>query len=181
MKVLLTDDVIGLGDIGETVAVRPGYARNFLIPNGLAIEAGADNARIVGHKMKQIEAKKRKLKAEAEGRGERLREMSIELSLRVGSGGKVFGSIQARDIAEKLTELGHAIDRRRVVLEEPIRKIGSHVVHVRLHSEVDVPVTLLVTQLAATKEEEEREAEELRRQFEEKVARNKKEQTEEQE
>lgn len=179
MKVLLTDDVVGLGDIGETVVVRPGYARNFLIPNGLAIEAGADNARIVAHKMKQVEAKKKKLKSEAEGQGSRLREVQIEVFLRVGTGGKVFGSIQPRDIADKLVELGHQIDRRRVILEEPIRKVGQHTVHVRLHADVEIPLSVTVSPLAATKEEEEREAEEARRVMEERAARTKKEQTEE--
>ncbi len=173
MKVLLTDDVVGLGDIGETVTVRPGYARNFLIPNGLAIEAGADNARVVAHKMKQVEAKKKKLKTEAEEKGAHLREVQVEVFLRVGSGGKVFGSIHSRDIADKLTELGHQIDRRRIVLEEPIKKIGAHTVHVRLHADVETPITVTVSPLAATKEEEEREAEEARKVLEEKAARKK--------
>jgi large subunit ribosomal protein L9 len=180
MKVLLTDDVVGLGDIGETVTVRPGYARNFLIPNGLAIEAGADNARIVAHKMKQVEAKKKKLKTEAEQKAAHLREVQVEVFLRVGSGGKVFGSIHAKEIAEKLTELGHSIDRRRIVLDEPLRKIGSHTVSARLHADVETPIQVTVSPLAATKEEEEREAEEARRSFEDKVAR-KKEQTAEEE
>ena len=181
MKILLTDDVIGLGDIGETVTVRPGYARNFLIPNGLAIEAGADNARVVAHKMKQIESKKRKLKTEAEAKSNHLREVKIELALRVGSGGKVFGSIQARDIAEKLTELGHPTDRRRVILDEPIRKVGTHTAHIRLHADVETPLTIIVTQLAATKEEEEREAQEARQNVETKVSRKKDESEEEEE
>ena len=155
MKVILTDDVVGLGDIGEIVKVRPGYARNFLIPRGLALETAAASARVVAHRMQQIEVKKRKLKTSAAALGEKLRSLSIEIGLRVGTGGRVFGSIGTRDIAAELQKQGFDIDRRRVVLSEPIKKLGTHFVNVRLHPEVQTSVKHQVTQIAANKEDEE--------------------------
>jgi large subunit ribosomal protein L9 len=154
MKVILTEDVVGLGDIGANVVVRPGYARNFLIPRGLAIETQARSAKSIAHKMLQIEARKRRLKKAAEDFAGNLRSLVLTFSLRVSSGGKVFGSISTRDIAAKLVEAGHDIDRRRVLLTEPLRKPGTHFVKVRLHPEVTVQVKVVIEQLAASKETE---------------------------
>ncbi|MCB0325560.1 MAG: 50S ribosomal protein L9 [Bdellovibrionales bacterium] len=159
MKIILTDDVVGVGDIGETVQVKPGYARNFLIPRGFAIEAETRNARQVAHRMRQIEAKKKRLKGDAEGRGKQLGALRPEMPLRVGSGGKVFGSVSARDLAAKLTEMGFEIDRRRVLLAEPIRKLGTHKVKIKLHSEVVVTIEVEVVAAEATKAEEDRAVE----------------------
>ncbi len=157
MKIILTDDVVGVGDIGEAVSVKSGYARNYLIPQGLAIEAEAASAKAIAHRMRQIEAKKNQLKTDAEKRAEDLQSRTVELGLRVGSGGKVFGSINSRNIADKLNEDGFEIDRRRIQLGEPIRKIGTREVNVKLHADVIVPVTVNISALAATKEEEELE------------------------
>lgn len=167
MKVILTDDVVGLGDIGETVQVRPGYARNFLIPRGLALETAAASARVVAHRMQQIEVKKRKLKSSAAGLGEQLRSLSLEIGLRVGTAGRVFGSIGTRDIAAELQKQGFDIDRRRVVLTEPIKKLGTHFVNVRLHPEVQASVKVQVIEIAASKEEEEKVANSVRESLEE--------------
>lgn len=154
MKVLLTDDVVGLGDIGETVKVRPGYARNYLIPRGLAVESGAKSAKAVAHKMLQIEAKRRRLKVDAEQAAKSMTGISVQLGLRVGTGGKVFGSISARQISEKLLEQGIELDRRRILLNEPIRKLGKRDVRVKLHADVITTIAVEVVSLAATEEEE---------------------------
>ena len=162
MDIILMDDVVGLGDIGEQVTVRPGYARNYLIPRGLAVETGARSAGELAHRRRQIEAKKRRMKGAAESIAEQIRGTTLELGLRVGSSGKVFGSIGTKDIAEKLTAAGFAIDRRRVVLAEPIKKLGTHFVKVKLHADVECQVKVNIEQIAASKEEEEAEAEKLK-------------------
>jgi large subunit ribosomal protein L9 len=162
MKIILTEDVVGLGDIGEAVVVRSGYARNFLIPRGFAIETETSSAKAVAHKMRQIDAKKRRMKKDAEERATSLSNISIELELRVGSGGKVFGSISAKQIADKLVELGHDIDRRRVLLVEPIRKIGQRKVRIKLHAEVITEIDVVTKAISATSSEEEQETREAR-------------------
>ncbi len=162
MEVLLSEDVPGLGDIGQQVIVKPGYARNFLIPRGFAIEAGSKNASIVAHKMRQIQSKKQALKIEAEEFSAKLTAQPVNLSLRVGSGGKVFGSIRRKDISEKLAEGGFDVDRRRVLLEEPIKRPGSYKVEVKLHPEVLVKLIVEVAEEKASKEEEEAETAEAR-------------------
>jgi large subunit ribosomal protein L9 len=153
MRVILTDDVVGLGDIGETVNVKPGYARNFLVPRGLAIEAESASAKVAGHRMRQIEAKKRRMKGSAEETANKLKSVPLNMELRVGEHGRVFGSIGVRDITQKLAENGYEFDRRRVMLAEPIRKIGTHAVRVRLHQSVEVVVQVNVTPREASKEE----------------------------
>lgn len=166
MQVILTEDVVGVGDIGETVTVKPGYARNFLIPRGVAIETASSSAKQIAHVSRQIEAKKRRLKGAAEERGRELAARTVEFTLRVGSGGKVFGSVGNRDIAAALSAQGIEIDRRRVLLSEPIRSIGDHSVRVKLHAEVTVPLTVRVTKAQATEGEEQEETDEARAELE---------------
>lgn len=179
MRVILTEDVVGLGDIGETVGVRPGYARNFLIPRGMAIEAASKSAKTIAHKMMQIDAKKRRLKGSAEQLAAQIREVVVELGLRVGAGGRVFGSVGTRDIAKELAAKGFEFDRRRILLDEPIRKVGTHAVSLKLHADVVSEIKVVVSALHATKEEEEAEAEEARIALEAAAAEKAKEPTEE--
>ena len=155
MKVILTEDVVGLGDIGEAVSVRAGYARNFLVPRGLAFEAESASAKEAQHRVRQIESKKRRLKGAAEEASKKMQALAVTLELRVGSNGRVFGSVGARDIAAKLAELGHEFDRRRVLLSEPIKKIGAHPVRLRLHQDVETTITVTVNAIEASREEEE--------------------------
>jgi large subunit ribosomal protein L9 len=166
MEILLVEDVAGVGDIGEIVSVKPGFARNFLIPNGSAIEATSGASKTIAHKMKQVVAKKKRLKLEAEKKSEDWNKTVVKVSLRVGSGGKVFGSINAKDIAEALAKQSIEIDRRRILLNEPIRKLGSFKVKVRLHAEVTSEFTLETFAAAATEEEEKSAADEARLQIE---------------
>ncbi len=154
MKVVLMDDVAGLGDIGETVSVRPGYARNYLVPRGLALEAGSASARVMAHRMRQIEAKSKRLKVAAEARAKEVQEIKLDVELRVGGHGRVFGSVTSREIAEKLTAKGIEVDRRRVLLSEPIRKLGEHPVRIKLHQAVETTITVNVIPKALSEEEE---------------------------
>jgi large subunit ribosomal protein L9 len=162
MRIILADDVVGVGDIGDTVTVKPGYARNFLIPRGFAIEAQSASAKEIKHKMRHIEAKKSRLKDGAQAVSEKLTKAQVTLKLRVGTGGKVFGSVGTRDIASKLKELGFDVDRRRVMLSDPIRTLGSHEVGVKLHPEVISIVRVNVESMEATKDQEQLETDAAR-------------------
>lgn len=162
MEIILKEDVLGVGDIGQTVKVRGGYARNFLVPKGLAVESGAKNAKRIAHEVRQIEAKKNVLLVAAQNVANQIEKIQIELSLRVGKGGKIFGSISTKDISEKLKESNLEIDRRRVLLEEPIRKVGTHFVSVKLHPEVKAKLKVVINRAEASKEEEERESREAK-------------------
>jgi large subunit ribosomal protein L9 len=167
MRVILTDDVVGVGDIGELVRVKAGYARNFLVPRGLAMEVGSSSAKMLAHRSKQLEAKKKRMKVAAQTEADKLSGTGVEVELRVGTGGKVFGSIHGRDIAEKLKLAGFEVDRRRVLLSEPIRKLGDHQVKVKLHADVVIMVKVTVKGVAATKEQEEQETQQARQAIEE--------------
>ena len=154
MQIILTDDVVGLGDIGETVNVKPGYARNFLIPRGLAIETGSSSAKEAGHRSRQIDAKRRRMKGTAEEKAKSLQGAEIRMELRGGGHGKVYGSILARDITAKLAEMGYELDRRRVLLAEPIKRVGEFPVRVKLHQEVETEIKIIVSARESTKDEE---------------------------
>lgn len=157
MEVILRDDVPGLGDISDKVNVKPGYARNFLIPRGLAFEAGSSSAKQVSHLMKQVDAKKKKMKLEAEERAKKVSGISVFTTLKTASGGKVFGSVGQKDIADLLSRQGLVVDRRRVLIDEPIKKLGSHEIPVRLHAEVVATVTLNIAGQEASRDEVERQ------------------------
>lgn len=157
MKVILTEDVLGVGDIGETVSVKAGFARNYLVPRGLAMESGSKSAGSIAHKMRQVEAKKKRLRVSAQSYGVQISGTSLELGLKVGTGGRVFGSIGTKDIAEKLCQLGFEVDRRRVILPEPIKKLGTYTVKVKLHPEVIADVVLEVKAVLVAKESSEEE------------------------
>ncbi|HMO17392.1 MAG TPA: 50S ribosomal protein L9 [Oligoflexia bacterium] len=166
MEILLIEDVLGLGDIGQIVSVKPGFARNYLIPKGSAVEANTGSTKAIKHRMKQVSAKKRKLKTEAEKNAGSWANTLAVVSLRVGSGGRVFGSVNAKDIAQSLNEAGIDIDRRRILLPEPLRKLGTFPVKVRLHPEVVAEFKVEVRAIEATEEEVKKAAEETRSQLE---------------
>lgn len=136
MDVILRQDIPDLGKAGTVVAVRDGYGRNYLLPRGLAYPATEGNrARVVG------EAKRRGQivegqKADATALGERLVAQDLTFTVRAGEGDKLFGSITAGDIAARLAELGHPVDKRLIELDEPIKMIGVYKVPVRLHQDV---------------------------------------------
>lgn len=162
MQIILTDDVVGVGDIGETVNVKPGFARNYLIPRGLAMESGSSSARQLAHRMRQIDAKKRRMKKECEDVAQKVRDQSLSFDVRVASGGRVFGSITAKDIADRLATAGFALDRKRVLLSEPLKKVGTHFVRVKLHPEVEAMVKVTLNALEATNAEEQTETTDAR-------------------
>lgn len=167
MKLVLKDNVPGVGDIGETVEVRNGFGRNYLVPRGLGLEVSSGNAKRIAHEMLQINARRRRMKVKAEDMAKAVRDLTLTFQVRVGTGGKVFGSVGPRDIAQKLTSLGFEVDRRRVLLSEPIKKVGVHFVTVKVHPEVTAQVKVVVEKLEATQAQERAETAEARAKIEE--------------
>lgn len=144
MEVILREDYISLGYIGDTVRVRRGFARNFLIPRGIAVEASSINDRQLKHRLSAITAKRVKKKAEAEAFGKVLEQVTVEFTLKVGAKGKSFGSVTSRDVEASLKALGYEVDRRQIRIAETIKGPGVYKADVKLHSEVTVSIQVKV-------------------------------------
>lgn len=144
MEVILREDCLPLGYVGDTVRVKRGYARNYLLPRGLAVEASSTNSRALKHQLAGIMSKRLKKKAEAEQFGAVLSQIIVEFTLKMGAQGKSFGSVTTRDIEASLKGLGYNVDRRQIKLVEAIKGAGLHKAEVRLHSEVSVPLQIKV-------------------------------------
>ncbi len=144
MEVILREDIKTLGKAGEMVRVKPGYARNYLLPHGLAFEATEGNKKRIAAETKARGTRNAAEKTEAEKAAARLSSVSLTLPGKAGEEGKLFGSITAQDIADALAKQGHTVDRRRIELDHPIKSIGEHVVTVRLHPEVHAEVRVAV-------------------------------------
>ena len=142
MKVILADDVRGLGHRGDTVSVKPGYARNYLFPQGVAYEATDANLRRLSEERKMYDQKMLSEKAVAEEVARKVEGLTIVVTKKAGEGEQLYGSVTSSDIADALSGKGIEVDRRRVELAEPIRRLGSHTVHVRLHRDVVATVTV---------------------------------------
>jgi large subunit ribosomal protein L9 len=155
MEVILLERVAKLGQMGETVNVRPGYARNFLLARGKALRATAANKAVFEKQKAQLEARNLAARAEAQKVGEQLDGQSFVLLRQAGESGVLYGSVSTRDIAEALTAGGFSIDRSQISLMQPIKALGLHTVPVSLHPEVEVKVTVNVARSA---EEAERQA-----------------------
>jgi len=136
MEVILRQAVDNLGHTGDIVKVSAGYARNFLLPRGLAYEATPGNKKRLEQERARLEAAESERRGKAQDLAGRLEQVSLTFSARVGEEGKLFGSITSADIAEKLAEQGLTIDRRQIELDEPIKTLGLTNVPVRLHSQV---------------------------------------------
>lgn len=136
MRVILKQEVYNLGDAGEIVKVAPGYARNFLVPRGLAILASEGSIRQLEHQKRVADAIRRKQLGSAKELGAKVDNMAITIRREAGEDDKLFGSVTNRDIAEALAAQGVTVDRKQIVLDEHIRAIGLFNVPVRLHREV---------------------------------------------
>ena len=148
MEVILLERVGKLGQMGEVVRVRDGYARNFLLPQGKALRATKDNrAKYEGMKQ-QLEARNLELKSEAEGISGKLNGKSFTVLRQASESGQLFGSVSARDIASILVDAGYTVSRNQIALHAPIKMIGMHTVPVALHPEVEVTVTMNVARNA---------------------------------
>lgn len=145
MEVILREDVKSLGKAGELVKVKPGYARNFLLPKGLAYEATEGNRKRILAESKARQSKMAEEKTSAEVFAATLAGVSVTLSRKAGEGDRLFGSITAQDIADALAKQGHPVDKRKIELPHPIKSLGAHTVPLRLHHEVqaDLQVTVV--------------------------------------
>ena len=144
-QVLLREDIDNLGARGEIVRVKAGYARNYLLPRNLAVEATTNNVRQIEGERAALAKREAKDRSSAELQAGALRSLSLKFERKVGEAGVLYGSVTSMDIAHALKEQGYEIDRRRIVLREPIKRFGSYEVPVRLHRDVTVqlPVSVL--------------------------------------
>lgn len=147
MNVILTENVKGLGNMGDVVKVKPGYARNFLLPNKLAVEASTRNLSELEHHRRQLARKAEKLSQEAAAVKGRIEALEIVLAHRAGEEGKLFGSVTTMEIEAELAAKGLAIDRRKILLDQPIKSLGAHEVEIKLNA--GVSATLKVRVIAA--------------------------------
>jgi large subunit ribosomal protein L9 len=145
IEVILREDIQSLGKAGELVRVKPGYARNYLLPHGLAFEATEGNKKRIAAETRARAARGQAERAEAERFAATLGRVSLALTGKAGEEGKLFGSITAQDVAEALSARGYQVDRRRIELEHPIKTLGHHTVGVRLHPDVQAEVHISVT------------------------------------
>lgn len=146
MKVILQTDVKNIGKKGDVVDVAEGYGRNYLLPRGLAVEASAGNLRKVAEVRKAESSKMNRELKEAQKIGTALQDQKVNVSAKVGEGGRLFGSITTQEIAEQLRrQFSVEIDKRKIDVKEPIKTLGSHPVTVKVHPKVHVPLTVVVT------------------------------------
>ena len=147
MKVILLQDVKGLGKKDEIVEVSNGYARNFVLPKKVGVEATPKNLNELKLKKAHEDKVAAEKLAEAQKLADKMKDESITVSLKVGEGGKTFGSISSKEIAEEMKkQLGYDIDKKKIVLKESIKSVGTHIVDIKLHSKVTAQISVKVAE-----------------------------------
>ncbi len=144
VEVILRDDVPSLGKIGQVVRVKPGYARNFLLPRGLAVEANSKNLHVLEHHKRVIGAKAERERKAAEGLAQKLGSLKLTVQARAGEEGRLFGSVTNLDVERLLADRGFQVDRRRIQLAEPIKQLGTYPIVIQLGRDVRATVELIV-------------------------------------
>lgn len=144
MEVILRQAVENLGKPGDVVKVTNGYARNFLLPRGIAFEATPGNLKRIAQEKDRLEAAENERKAAAQKLAEKLEQVSLTFSARVGEEGKLFGSVTTADIAQQLESQGFDIEKRQIDLHEPIKALGVYRVPIRLHADVQAEIKVWV-------------------------------------
>jgi ribosomal protein L9 len=144
MKLILRADVENLGRLGEVVSVKPGYGRNFLLPQGLAMVASPGNLKAFELERKKLQARMDALRAEASGVAARINGLTLVIPMRVGDNDKLYGSVTSAIIGDALAAQGIDIDRRRILMDQAIRTLGDHPTRVRLHADVVAEFTVKV-------------------------------------
>ncbi|MBD5182394.1 MAG: 50S ribosomal protein L9 [Bacteroidales bacterium] len=140
MKIILKEDVSGLGYKDDVVEVKDGYGRNFLIPTGKAVIASASALKVLAENQRQRAHKLAKIKADAEALAAQLQDVKLTIGAKTSATGTIFGSVNAIQIAEALEKLGHAIDRKIIDIKNPVKEVGEYVATVRLHKDVTVEI-----------------------------------------
>ena len=146
MKVILQKDIENLGDAGDIKEVAAGYARNYLLPKKMVILANEKSKKAIEHQEKIVKIKKLKRKKQNETLAEKISGSDLVLNVKVGEEGKLFGSVTSIDIAKKLKEIGYEIDKRRIILAEPIKNIGEYQVEIKLDEGLTTTVNVFVDQ-----------------------------------
>jgi large subunit ribosomal protein L9 len=144
MKVILTETVESIGQIGDLVNVAPGYARNFLLPKGLAMEATGKNVRELEHKKRLLAQKREKLRQQMLSYAEKLNSVTISMRRKVSEENKLYGSVSAADIAKALEQHGFETQRKDIVIEQPIRQLGEFSVAVRVGAQVSATIRVVI-------------------------------------
>ena len=154
MKVILREDIPHLGESGEVVEVKPGYARNYLIPNKLAMEATEGNLKTFKDIARAAEARSEKEHADAETTSDRLTGVELRIAVEVGEEDQLYGSVTSQMIADALTEKGFEFPRRQIMLDNPIKELGSFDIPIRLHRDVQPTIRLHVEKKQVEEEAE---------------------------
>lgn len=147
MNVILCEDVDNLGEMGHKVKVAAGYARNFLIPRKLAVPMDSASAKQIEHELKIIHRREEKRRVEMSKLAKQIDGIVVEFVMRAGEGDKLYGSVTTQQIAEKLAELGHVINRRHLVLAEPVKTLGTHAAQLKMPGGVTAKVNVRVNRL----------------------------------
>lgn len=155
MKVILTEEIRGLGTRGDVVTVKDGYARNYLIPKNLAQEATKGNLNAIEHQRRKWALLAQEEKTAAQKQADSVKGVKIQIEKRVGEHGHLFGSVTANEIADALLEKGIEVDKRRIELSSPIKNVGVHDVEVRLHRDVSASIQVEVVAMGVERLEEE--------------------------
>ncbi len=144
MEIILQEDVENLGEIGDLVKVKDGYARNYLLPRGLALTASRRNVRVLEHRKRLAARKRERAQQNANAVRDRLSGLTLSITARAGEEDKLFGSVTNIDIEKALQERDVALDRRKIILAEPIKQLGTYTVPIRLSRDVEASVTVQV-------------------------------------
>jgi large subunit ribosomal protein L9 len=144
MEIILQEDVENLGEIGDIIKVRDGYARNYLLPRGLALRASRRNVRVLEHQKRLAATKRERAQENANAVRERLSSLTLAIAARAGEEDKLFGSVTNIDIEKALRKQGVTIDRRKIILAEPIKQLGTYTVPIRLGGGVGASVTVRI-------------------------------------
>ncbi|MBI5192724.1 MAG: 50S ribosomal protein L9 [Nitrospirae bacterium] len=144
MKVILKEDINGVGKLGEIINVAEGYGRNFLLPRKKAVEATPENVKVIEREKKKLEAQLKASMHDAEELQKKVNESSVTIARQVGEGEKMFGSVTSADIAEALEKEGSNIDKKQIQLEKPIKELGLFHVPVKIHQDVTADLKVWV-------------------------------------
>ncbi len=145
MKVILQENIENLGHIGDVVKVAPGYARNYLLPKGLVLLANEKNTKALEHAKRQLDYKKNRILEQARAIAAKIESITVALAHQAGDEGKLFGSVTNMDLAEQLQAQGVEIDRKKIVLADPIKQLGEYSVAVKIHPEVTASLKVVVS------------------------------------
>ena len=144
MEIILKEDVQGLGYKNDVVKVKPGYGRNYLIPNGFALIANNSNKRMIAENVRQVAHKAAKIKDEAVAMAQKIGELTLELKTKAGETGKIFGAITSLQVSDALKAKGFDVDRKKIIFKEQPKQLGDYVVNLDLHKEVKHEIKIKV-------------------------------------